>query len=73
MPYLEPYYEGYGGPRSVRFQGRPLLGLIGRVLRGRGPPAPFSRGPAHNLSVFFLARKPFPHAPARAPQALAQP
>ncbi|KAK9843488.1 hypothetical protein WJX81_005616 [Elliptochloris bilobata] len=72
VPYLEPYYTGYSPP-GVKLRGRPLLCLAARVLRGQGPPAPFSRGLAFNLWVFFLARKPFAHVPAPPTSHLAQP
>jgi hypothetical protein len=64
VPYLRPFYVGYSPP-GVKLKGRPLAGLVARVLRGRGPPAPFSRGLLANLWVFFVARKPHAHALAR--------
>ncbi len=64
VPYLRPYYVGYSPP-GVQLKGRPLAGLVARVLRGRGPPAPFSRGLLANLWVFYVARKPHAHVLAR--------
>lgn len=64
VPYLRPYYAGYSPP-GIKLKGRPLAGLVVRVLRGRGPPAPFSRGLLTNLWTFFVARKPRAHTLVR--------
>lgn len=72
MPYLRPYYARYS-PTGVKLHGRALVGLVARVLSGRGPPTPFCRGLASNLWVFFCVRKPFAHTPVQPADGLAQP
>jgi hypothetical protein len=59
VPYLQEHYRGYGGPRGFPFKARGLVLLALEMWRGNPPPAPYSRGMAENLNIFFYAPKPY--------------
>lgn len=59
VPYLQEHYKGYGGPGGVPFKARGLVALAREMRRGNPPPAPYSRGMAENLNIFFYAPKPY--------------
>ena len=58
VPYLEPLYRQYRGPKQTNLLGKELVQFIVRVCRQQGPPAPFSYGTANNLNLFFFGKKP---------------
>ena len=58
VPYLEPFYRQYRGPKQTSLLGKELVQFIVRVCRQQGPPAPFSDGIANNLNLFFFGKKP---------------
>lgn len=58
VPYLQPFYERYSGPRSFEATPKGLASLIRQIRHGNPPPNPFSRGIIENINTFLFARKP---------------
>ena len=58
VPYLEPFYRQYRGPKQTSLLGKELVQFSVRVCRQQGPPAPFSDGIANNLNLFVFGKKP---------------
>ncbi|CAK0787991.1 hypothetical protein CVIRNUC_011213 [Coccomyxa viridis] len=58
VPYLQEHYRAYAGPRGFPCSAKGVRSLLWHLMRGPLPPAPYSRGIAENLNVFFYAAKP---------------
>lgn len=59
MEYLQEHYKDYKGPRRFACIPRGIMSLMREMSRGNAPPAPYNRGIAENLNVFFYAAKPY--------------